>query len=93
MAPEAQQTKAKMAFSRELGITLQRLRRASGMSQEDLAHRAGMSSYTYYKLEKGESQPGTPSNPRLFTIIAIAQVLGVPVDQLLPRSQPDLTTR
>ena len=32
---------------------------------------AGISAYTYQKFEKGESKPGTPMNPRLFTLIAL----------------------
>jgi transcriptional regulator with XRE-family HTH domain len=81
----------KAEFSRRLGITLQRLRVERGLSQERLAHMAGISGYTYQKFEKGESKPGTPMNPRLFTLMAIAQVLGVSVEELIPRTWPDLT--
>ena len=41
---------------------------AKGLSQESLAHAAGISTYTYQKFEKGESRPGTPMNPRLRTL-------------------------
>ena len=82
---------AKTQFSRSLGLTLQRLRIERGLSQERLAHMAGLSAYTYQKFEKGESKPGTPMNPRLFTLIAIAQVLDVRIDDLLPSELPDIT--
>lgn len=78
-------------FSRSLGLALQRLRIERGFSQERLAHMAGISAYTYQKFEKGESKPGTPMNPRLFTLMAIAQVLEVPLTELIPEDAPDLT--
>ncbi|MFT4189413.1 MAG: helix-turn-helix transcriptional regulator [Aeromicrobium sp.] len=52
-------------FARELGHNLLRTRTARGMSQERLAHEAGIAAYTYQKFEKGESRPGAPMNPRL----------------------------
>lgn len=60
------------------------------MSQEDVAYAAGLSRYTYQKLEKGESQPGTPANPSLRNVMALAQVLEVPLERLLPKEPPDL---
>jgi len=81
----------KADFSRELGVTLQRLRLERGLSQERLAHMAGISSYTYQKFEKGESKPGTPMNPRLFTLLSLAEVLEVTLEDLVPNDWPDLT--
>lgn len=81
----------KTEFARNLGLCLQRLRIERGLSQERLAHMAGISTYTYQKFEKGESKPGTPMNPRLFTLMAIAQVLQVPLTALVPEDWPDLT--
>lgn len=78
-------------YARELGVNLAKARERRGLSQERLAHAAGISAYTYQKFEKGESRPGTPMNPRLTTLIAISQVLGVTVNELLPPSPPDLT--
>lgn len=72
------------AYARDLGILLQRERLRRGLSQERLAVAAGITAFTYRKLEKGESNPGTPSNPRLLTLVAIAEVLAVPVATLLP---------
>jgi transcriptional regulator with XRE-family HTH domain len=92
VATEAHQAKLKADYARSLGVNLQRLRIEKKLSQEKLAHAAGISAYTYQKFEKGESRPGTPMNPRLFTLIAIAQVLGTTVEDLLPTPTPDLTT-
>ena len=59
------------------------LRAQAGLSQEVVAHRAGLSTYTYQKFEKGESKPGTPMNPRLYTLLALADVFDMPVTELL----------
>ncbi|MGB3414602.1 MAG: helix-turn-helix transcriptional regulator, partial [Microbacteriaceae bacterium] len=63
---------------------------AQELSQERVAHATGISTYTYRKLEKGESNPGTPANPRLQTLVALAEVLGVGVHELLPEKLPGI---
>lgn len=78
-------------FARELGINLLRARQARGLSQERVAHAAGIAAYTYQKFEKGESRPGAPMNPRLTTLVALSQVLEVPLLELLPTELPDIT--
>lgn len=85
--PEAQWS----AYAHALGVRLLQARRHAAMSQEAVAHAAGISTYTYQKFEKGESRPGTPMNPRLTTLIALCQVLGLKVEELLPPDAPDLT--
>jgi transcriptional regulator, XRE family protein len=70
-------------YARALGLRLQRARLAKGMSQEAVAHAAGISTFTYQKFEKGESKPGTPMNPRLRTLLALADVLEVGVGELV----------
>ena len=80
-------------YAREIGTNMQRLRAARGFSQDRVAYEANLSRYTYQKLEKGESRPGTPANPRLMTLLAIAQVLTVELEQLLPQTTPDLKAR
>lgn len=70
-------------FSRKLADKLRCLRDQSGLSQECIAHRAGLSTYTYQKFEKGESKPGTPMNPRLFTLLALANAFNVDIRELL----------
>ena len=54
-------------YARELGHNLYRARMDRGLSQERVAHLAGLAGYTYQKFEKGESRPNTPMNPRLNT--------------------------
>ena len=71
-------------YARELGVRLHQARIEHGLTQERLAVAAGITTFTYRKLEKGESNPGTPANPRLHTLVALAEVIGVPVAELLP---------
>lgn len=72
-----------MAYAREFGLRLQRARHNLGLSQEEVAHGAGIATFTYQKFEKGESRPGTALNPRLSTVMALSQVLDVEVAELL----------
>lgn len=73
-----------VAYARALGVRLHQERVRRGLTQERLAVAAGITTFTYRKLEKGESNPGTPANPRLHTLVALAEVIGVPVAELLP---------
>lgn len=91
MIDEESRREAWSQYTRELGVNLQRARIAKDLSQERLAHTAGISAFTYYKYEKGESRPGTPMNPRLMTIVALCQALGVRLSDVLPRNAPDMT--
>lgn len=69
------------------------------MSQEQVAYAADLSRYTYQKLESGVGSKPTggkgtpPSNPSLRNIMAVAQVLGVKLGDLLPDDPPDLSAR
>jgi transcriptional regulator with XRE-family HTH domain len=72
--------------AREFGVKLYVARAAAGLSQEQAAHGAGISVYTYQKLEHGQSNPGTPANPRLRTLYGLAEVLNVAVAELLPEA-------
>ncbi|MEX0152176.1 MULTISPECIES: helix-turn-helix domain-containing protein [Microbacterium] len=78
-------------FARELGLALLRARGEKRLSQEQVAHDAGISTFTYRKLEKGESNPGTPANPRLRTLVALSGVLGVPLTELIPEPPSGVT--
>ena len=80
-------------FARELGTSIQKHRLEADLSQEQVAYGAGLSRYTFQKFEKGESMPGTPANPSLRKIMAVAQVLGITLDELAPEAWPDLRGR
>jgi transcriptional regulator with XRE-family HTH domain len=75
-------------FGRDIGVRLQRAREKRGLSQERTAHLAGIASYTYQKLEKGESRPGSPLNPRLSTLVSLCEVLELSLTDLVPEVTP-----
>ena len=80
-------------FVQRLATKLRQARDQAGLSQEEVAYRAGLTRYTYQKYEKGESRPGHPANPTLRTLLALAQVLGVGLVDLIPGDPPDLRSR
>lgn len=94
MAHRNDSTDAEWAgYAQRLATALRRAREDAGLSQEQLAYRAGLTRYTYQKYEKGESRPGSPANPTLRTILAISQVLGIALENLIPEEIPDLRSR
>lgn len=80
-------------YAQRLATALRRSRERAHLSQEDVAYRAGMTRYTYQKYEKGESRPGHPANPTLRSLLALSQVLSVPLAELIPDDAPDLRIR
>jgi transcriptional regulator with XRE-family HTH domain len=64
MAPSQQPQKA-------LGLAIRQLREKSGMTQEGVAHEAGITSSTLSVIERGES------NPTWATVAGIAAAIGV----------------
>lgn len=75
-------------FGSLFGKRLQELRWECDMSQEHAARAAGISSNSYYLLEKGESRPGTPANPHLKTLIGLANAFSVSLIGLLDLGKP-----
>lgn len=72
------------AYARELGLSLQRHRLDAGLTQEDLAHKAGVTRTHYQQLERGWWKKDAPSNPSLKVLVRVAQVLGMEPGELLP---------
>jgi len=68
-------------LSHEVGHSIRSIRESLRLSQEDVAHDAGLSVRHYYQIETGAS------NPTLRTLHRIAQVFGVPVNELLGDSR------
>ena len=67
------------AYVQRLATALRRAREEAGLSQEDVAYRAGLTRYTYQKYEKGESRPGRPANPTLRSILTLSFTEGIRV--------------
>ncbi|MDT5093129.1 MAG: hypothetical protein QOH60_2492 [Mycobacterium sp.] len=68
-----------------LGQRLIDLRQARGLTQEAVAEAAGISRNHYQLLEYGLVRRGTrkPANPRLSTLVALSEVLGTTVPELI----------
>lgn len=79
------QSEVERELAAALGRKLAVLREARGLTQEFVAHAAGMSRNHYQLLETGLSNRKTkkPANPRLSTLIALSGVLGVGVPELV----------
>ncbi|MBO0853841.1 MAG: helix-turn-helix transcriptional regulator [Nocardia sp.] len=73
-----------------LGQRLATLREARGLTQEQVAHAAGISRNHYQLLESGWSVRKTkaPANPRLRTLIALSEVLGTTLPDLFVDEMP-----
>lgn len=87
-------------ITREFGERVRRLRKMRGLTQEQLAHRAGVSRNQVQNIENsrnnvrsadGTPQPG-PGNPSLDTIWAFALALEVDAADLV-RREPKPTDR
>lgn len=69
-------TKEKTYFQK-LGANIKQLREEKGMDQKSFAFDCGIGRTQLYMIENGKT------NPRLLTLMKIAQGLGVDVDVLL----------
>lgn len=54
-------------YAQELRINIARARTAEGYSQDGVAADACLSSFTYWKLERGELTPSSSPSPRRWT--------------------------
>lgn len=59
----------------DYGLALRRTRESLGMSQEDVAHAAGVAVSTYARLERDALN----ANPTVRTVLSVYGVLGVAV--------------
>ncbi|MCB8045517.1 helix-turn-helix transcriptional regulator [Microbacterium oxydans] len=67
------------------------LRQDSGLTQEMLAVRVGITKNQLQLIEAGRSASGKqdagPSNPRMTTLVGIADAFGLSVEQLMAESR------
>src|SRR5579872_752090 len=71
---------------RGLGRLLQSARQQAGLTQQQLCQKANLSFSTLTKIERGAIR-----SPSIFTIQAIAEALGVSLDQLIGAKVPAKT--
>lgn len=67
----------RMDVGRRVGANIKRLRREQGISQEELADRAGMHRTFISQIERAVK------NPTIQTLDKIAQALGVPLTEIV----------
>lgn len=84
MPPAARPPRTWEDYARQLGHNLLDRRRQAGLTQEEVAHRAGTTRNHYQLLERGYWQQGRPSNPKLSVVVRLALVLNVDLADLLP---------
>lgn len=65
-----------------LGTTLKRIRVDRGLSQEQVAQAAGIATYAYGCLERGQSPSGGSANPTLMTLMRVFHALEVAPPEL-----------
>jgi len=69
-------------ISKNLGYSLEYLRKARGLTQDQLAHISGIPRTTLSHMESGEG------NPSLKTLSKLALALGVPYEELITAPKP-----
>ncbi len=67
--------------SKVLSKNIKMLREQAGLSQDQMARKAGIPYSTYLKIENGV----TP-NPSIQTVLSIAEALGISLDKLVGRT-------
>lgn len=72
---------AAMDVRKRVGANIQELRRANGLSQEELAHRAELHQTYLSGVERGRR------NPSLLVLNRIAAALGADVEDLVARGE------
>lgn len=68
-----------------LSESLKRLRKARGLTQQKLAQEAGVSLIVVTKVEQGFTK-----DPAMSSLVKMADVLGVTIDELIGRTPPKL---
>jgi transcriptional regulator with XRE-family HTH domain len=63
--------------------SLKRLRKERGLTQQKLAHEAGVSLIVVTSVEQGVTK-----DPSMSSLVKLADVLGVSIDQLIGRTSP-----
>lgn len=71
----------------KLGQRIRQLRQQKGLSQKELAEKAGV--FDVGELERGRKVKGGAANPRVETLYKIAVALGVDMEELFGHSALD----
>jgi transcriptional regulator with XRE-family HTH domain len=69
--------------SKIVSKNVKKFRRQAGLSQDQMARKAGIPYSTYLKIESG-----TTPNPSIQNVLNIADALGISLDELIGRKPP-----
>lgn len=74
---KSEQDKLRKQFTRKLALHLRKVREEKGLTQEDLAFKAGVNTAYYSHLERGVY------NPTMFVIWRLAQALELDLERFM----------
>ncbi|QQS44567.1 helix-turn-helix transcriptional regulator [Candidatus Roizmanbacteria bacterium] len=74
---KSEQDKLRKQFTRKLALHLRKVREEKGLTQEDLAFKAGVNTAYYSHLERGVY------SPTMFVIWRLAQALGLDLENFM----------
>lgn len=74
---KSEQDKLRKQFTRKLALHLRKVREEKGLTQEDLAFKAGVNTAYYSHLERGVY------NPTMFVIWRLAQALELDLEKFM----------
>lgn len=77
-------------YIKSIGENLRRYRKQLKLSQAEVARAAKISKVQYQRIESGGFNDSLSPNPTSRTLIALAEVLDVDLEHLLPKPWPDL---
>lgn len=77
-------------FALALGKRVKALRSERGYSQEKVARLAEISLNGYKNIERGTTDKGKLTNPRAFTLLAVANAFDMHLTELLDFSNTDI---
>ena len=72
--------------SKIVSKNVKKFRQQAGLSQDQMARKAGMPYSTYLKIENG-----TTPNPSIQNVLNIADALGISLDELVGKKPPGST--
>ena len=76
-------TRGRCMEEKQLGVVVQKARKAHGLTQQALCQRTGLSYSTLAKIERGAIKA-----PSVFTLQTISRALGVSLDELIEAALP-----
>ncbi len=81
------------SFAKQFGANLKRLRWERDMTMQDVTRKADIALSRYQYMEKGMSDPRRPVNPRLKTLVGLANAFDVSLSDLFDFNAPTISEK